>query len=409
MACEIQTDKYADFVLKLIQFDPKVYKNFNNAARFVLQSAITPEQKKLTLHNVAFIYDGLSNLDKSFYEAGKAKEVLGAVHLIGDTKAYITAVSDITGIKVAAEVTSKTVEKAIEALYDKPVIQSIDLFGSRGVVTLFKQYLKSNSITDPTKVEELSRAFMSSVIDAINSFEGNPLYNKALISDLQRSLTAAAVSTPYVDLRDVAERLELNNILISLNNLEVVEGFLSDGVVHMYNADGTAEPLSPDQYLNYKDARPELSESNAKELWLDRNYFISSFMIKAAFSEDAKRLREEMNKLENPMSRIKIRALRLSVADQRVERMKQLAEEDPAYAALANRNHETYENEAQIKYLQTTPGGEVLSVARPGKEQGFALVGELTLEDGETILFNLYGLDNFVFVGADNSTQKVDF
>ncbi len=409
MACEIQTDKYADFVLKLIQFDPKVYKNFNNAARFVLQSPITPEQKKLTLHNVAFIYDGLSNLDKAFYEAGKAKEVLGAVHLIGDTKAYINAVSAIAGVKVPGEITSKTVEQAIEALYDKPVIQSIDLFGSKGVVTLFKQYLKSNSITDPKQVEELSRVFMTSVMDAINSFEGNPLYNKALITDLQRSMTVTAVTTPYVDLRDVAERLELNNILISLNNLEVVEGFLSDGTVYMYNTDGTAEPLTPDQYMNYKDARPEPTESNAKELWLDRNYFISSFMIKAAFSEDAKRLREEMNKLENPMSRIKIRALRLNVADERVARMKQLAEEDPAYAALANRNHETYENEGQIKYLQSTPGAEVLSVARPGKEQGFALVGELTLEDGETILFNLYGLDNFVFVGADNSTQKVDF
>ena len=97
--------------------------------------------------------------------------------------------------------------------------------------------------------------------------------------------------------------------------------FLSDGVVYMYNADGTAEPLAPEQYLNYKDARPEPTESNAKELWLDRNYFISSFMIKAAFSEDAKRLRDELNKLENPMSRIKVRALRLSVADQRIERI----------------------------------------------------------------------------------------
>lgn len=409
MACEIQTDKYADFVLKLIQFDPKVYKNFNNAARFILQSPITPEQKKLTLHNVAFIYDGLSNLDKGFYEAGNAKEILGAVHLIGDTKSYIKAVSDLTGVKVPGEITSKTVETAIDALYDKPVIQSVDLFGSKGVVTLFKQFLKSADITNEDKVNELTRAFMDSVIAAIDSFEGNPLYNKSLIADLRRSLEKAAVTTPYVDMRDIAERLELNNILISLNNLEVVEGYLSDGMVYMYNADGTAEPLSADQYINYKDARPEPTESNAKELWLDRNYFISSYMIKAAFSEDAKRLRQEMNKLENPMSRIKIRALRLNVADQRVERMKELATEDTAYAALANRNHETYENEAQIKYLQTTPGGEVLSVARPGKEQGFALVGELMLEDGDTILFNLYGLDNFVFVGSDNSTQKVDF
>jgi hypothetical protein len=409
MACEIQTDKYADFVLKLIQFDPSVYKNFNNAARFILQSAITPEQKKLTLHNVAHIYDGLSNLDKGFYEAGKAKEILGAVHLIGDTKAYITAVSALTGVKVPSEVTSKTVESAIDALYDKPVIQNIDLFGSRGVVTLFKQYLKSNDITDTDKVKELTSVFIASVTKAIESFEGNPLYNKALISDLTRSLEKTGVTTPYVDMRDIAERLELNNIMISLNNLEVVEGFLSEGMVYMYNADGTAEPLSSDQYINYKEARPEPTDSNAKELWLDRNYFISSFMLKAAFSEDAKRLRQELSKLENPMSRIKIRALRLNVADQRVERMQELAAEDPAYAALANRNHETYENEGQIKYLQTTPGGEVLSVARPGKEQGFALVGELTLEDGETILFNMYGLDNFVFVGSDNSTQKVDF
>ena len=409
MACEIQTDKYVDFVLKLIQFDPKVYKNFNNAARFVLQSPITPEQKKLTLHNLAFIYDGLYNLDKAFYEAGKAKDVMASVHLIGDTKKYIDTVGMITGVKVPSEITSATVEKAIDALYDKPVIQNIDLFGSKGVVTLFKQFMRSNGVTDPKQIEELTKAFTTSVIDAINSFEGNPLYNKALITDLMRSLDGAGASTPYVDLRNVAEQLDLNNILISLNNLEVVEGFLSDGVVYMYNADGTAEPLSPDQYINYKDARPEPTDSNAKELWLNRDYLISSFMIKAAFSEDAKRLREELNKLENPMSRIKIRALRLNVADQRVERMKELAKTDPAYAALANRNHETYENEAQIRYLESTPGGEVLSVARPGKEQGFALVGELTLEDGETILFNMYGLDNFVFVGSDNTTQKVDF
>ena len=156
MACEIQTDKYADFVLKLIQFDPKVYKNFNNAARFVLQSAITPEQKKLTLHNVAFIYDGLHNLDKAFYEIGKAKEVMASVHLIGDTKKYIDTVGAITGVKVPSEVTSATVEKAIEALYDKPVIQNIDLFGSKGVVTLFKQFMRSNGVTEKDKIKELA-------------------------------------------------------------------------------------------------------------------------------------------------------------------------------------------------------------------------------------------------------------
>ena len=65
MACALTTEQYIPVVENLIRLNPTVYNNYDNAARFILQSSLTEEQKKLALHNMAHIYNALSELGSS--------------------------------------------------------------------------------------------------------------------------------------------------------------------------------------------------------------------------------------------------------------------------------------------------------------------------------------------------------
>ena len=73
MGCTIATEQYIPVVENLIKLNSEVYKNFDNAAKFILQSDLTGEQKKLALHNMAHIYNGLSGLDATVYNLGKGR------------------------------------------------------------------------------------------------------------------------------------------------------------------------------------------------------------------------------------------------------------------------------------------------------------------------------------------------
>lgn len=46
MSCQVQTSKHIGFVKALIQHDPKLYYNFDNAAKVILESDLTPELKR---------------------------------------------------------------------------------------------------------------------------------------------------------------------------------------------------------------------------------------------------------------------------------------------------------------------------------------------------------------------------
>jgi len=410
MACDILTGKYISFVQKLIKFDPTAYRSYDNAVRFVLDSDLTPEQKKLSIHQLAYIYDGLAGVDSKFYEPGKAADVKGAVHLLGDTKAYMKFMNSLYKTKAAPTITAKIIEDRLDSMSTQTEFErGRDLFGDKGIITLLRQFFTANGVTGEDRRSYVDMV-RKSVTEIIDSFTEDPAYNATMRKYMSEALDELLQTTNYVDINDLPIEAQLNNVLISLNNRELVEGFIEDGVLYMIDDKGEMIALSKEDIRNYKAGRPLPFDSNSAEERVSPTMLYSAMKIQAAFGEDADKLRAEMATMENPMSRIRIHAVRPGIAQARMERIQELASTNPEMAGLANRKHETFESTGQISYLKNTPGGVVLSVARPNQEENkFQLVGELLMEDGQNILFNLWTLDNYVFVYDNNTTEKVDF
>jgi len=410
MACDILTGKYISFVQKLIKYDPAAFRSYDNAVRFVMDSDLTPEQKKLSIHQLAYIYEGLAGVDAKFYEPGKAADVKGAVHLLADTKAYMKFMNGLYGKKAAPAVTAKTIEDRIDAMASQTEFErGRDLFGDKGIITLLRQFFTANGITGKDRDSYVDMV-RKSVTDIIDSYTEDTAYNASMRKYLGAALADLLQNTGYINLNELPAETELNNVLISLNNRELVEGFIQDGILYMIDETGETVALSKEDIRNYKAGRPAPFESNSSEERVPVTMLHSAMKIQAAFEEDRERLKNELAAMENPMSRVKIHAVRPGIAAARMERIQELAASNPEMAGLANRKHETFESTGQINFLKNTPGGVVLSVARPSQEeQKFQLIGEITMEDGKNILFNLWTLDNYVFVYDNNTTEKVDF
>lgn len=410
MACDILTGKYISFVQKLIKFDPATFRSYDNAVRFVLDSDLTPEQKKLSIHQLAYIYDGLAGVDSKFYEPGKAADVKGAVHLLADTKGYMKFMNDLYKTKAAPAVTAKTIEDRIDAMSGQTEIErGRDLFGDKGIITLLRQFFTANGITGEDRRSYVDMV-RKSVTEIIDSFTEDAAYNATMRKYMNEALDELLQTTNYIDINELPSEVELNNVLISLNNRELVEGFIQDGVLYMIDETGEVVALSQEDIRNYKAGRPMPFDSNSYEERVSPTMLYSAMKIQAAFAEDAEKLRAEMAAMENPMSRVRIHAVRPGIAEARMQRIQEYAGSNPEMAGLANRKHETFESSGQISFLKNTPGGVVLSVARPNAEEHkFQLIGEMLMEDGKNILFNLWTLDNYVFIHDDNTTEKVDF
>ena len=121
MACQIQTDKYTSVVLNLIKLNPSVYNNFDNSAEFIFKSSLTPEQKMMSLHNIAYIYAGLSGIDPSYYNQGKANDVITAFATQDNPSDYLTAVGELLGLKKPTALKIESISKAIEKLLENSI------------------------------------------------------------------------------------------------------------------------------------------------------------------------------------------------------------------------------------------------------------------------------------------------
>lgn len=404
MACEIQTDKYISVVQDLIKINAPVYRNFDNTARFILKSDLTPEQKKLSIHNFAHIYNGVAGLNKDFWQPGKAEDLINAVHLLDNTKAYIEFAAQTFGVDVPGKVTMEQINKAIANLGAiKHIRQEEHLTGPSGIFSMFRNFLETNDLTEEDKDKAIVD-FRIAMRSAINLHTASPTYNDVLNQALDRFSAKLKKFTPYVPLREIMDQAGLAPVLVTMSDRQVREGYLDEDNKPVLVGETT--PLENDQYISYVKAYPE-DDANHVESNFNEDFFVSNMRVKAAGKGKQKEVDEMLGAMENPRSGVRIMAVKLGNSDERLQKIKELAASNPKYAELANRNHETSENNAQIAYLQSNPGSNIIGVARlTESEHGFGLVGEI-IETGE--LFNLYTLDNYVVINSDNTTTKLDF
>lgn len=409
MACQIQTDKYNSVVLNLIKLDPSLYNNFDNVAKFILNSSLTPEQKMLSVHNMAYIYKGLSGIDNKFYNAGNAENVISAVPFMDDVSNYVSEVSIMFGLKKPSKLKVESISKSIDALSTKKNITRLDLISQEGILTKINNYFSVTSFPTNDERETLIDDFQKAITDTINDHTTDQSHKDFLIKQVVHSLDSLRMTSLFVPLSEIAALADLNNVLVTLTNGQMVEAVREDEQFKRINDDGTLTTIPATEILSAKDARiADNSKSNAGEQVFQQHALLSSFSVKAVDSAQQFELEKKLSNMKSAQAGIRIHAVKLSnVADRRVERIQEVASENTKYAGLEKRQHETFENATQTAALKSSPNKKVMTVSRPkSSEQQFVLVGEV-IGTGEK--FYLYSSDNFVFVNSDNSTEKVDF
>ena len=410
MACALTTEQYIPVVENLIRLNPTVYNNYDNAARFILQSSLTEEQKKLALHNMAHIYNALSELGNSKkYKINKGIDIINSVNLIDNTTDYLTNAFKVFDTKKTRSQSFDGVISAIDALAKQSLIMLADLNKSDGVLSLFKNYISTHnfeSIEEKTDTIDQIRGALKEVIDDMTKVDQS--YKEVLYNSIDDFIDGLQPKSKYIPLDSISDIVQIDNILVTLMDGTIIEAIEFDGILNKIETDGTLTEIDPATVVTQKSARPaDWSDSNDGKQVFKEDFFASGLTIDSVNPDEHFDLISELSKMSSPSSGIKITAVKLSdYGDMRVGRIKELAATEEQYAGLAKRDYETFENSTQVAYLESTPNGKVLTVSRPkATEQDFALVGEI-LATGKK--FYIYSMDNFVFVSSDNTTEKLD-
>lgn len=363
MACQIQTEQYTSVVLKLITLDPTKYNSFNNAAAFILQSGLTPEQKMLSVHNIAYIYNGLAGLE-DFYKPGMASDILDVGKVAEDPESYLKTVTEMLGVTPSAKLSIDTLNKKIEALGSKSTLTRKDLVAPEGILTMMGNYFAVTKFDTAEDRNEVLTQLTAALKEQIMEFDMAADHRDFLLRQVDDTAEGLRQKSDYIPLSAVPEL----------------------GVVNYDNA------------LN----------ANAGEMVLFEDAFLSNFTIKAVNKDERATVLRKLENMEHPSANIRIFAVKNSdSADQFVQRVQNAAVADPNLRKLGNRKHETYESVQQQRFLQSTPNGKVMTVSRPKLEdESFQLVGEI-VGTGEQFL--LYPATNYAFVSSDNTTELVDF
>lgn len=406
MGCALTTEQYIPVVENLIKLNPETYRNFDNAAKFILGSDLTDEQKKLALHNIAHIYSGLSGLDEKKYILGKGVDIINLVTKIDDTKEYVKNAFTILEIKKPRLQTFEGVSSAIEKLGTQTLITPQDI---NPILALLKNYINTHNfetIDEKTDAIDQIRGALKDVITNLTKVEQS--YKQVLFNQIDSFVDTLQPKSSYIPINSIAEEAQLANVLVTFSDGRMIEALSIDDVLFQIEDDGSVTELDTTDVINKKEARPaDWSDSNDGKQVFKEDFLLSGLTISAIDPAEQEVVTTELNKMASPSSGVRITAVKLSeLGDMRVARMKELANNDPQKAGLINRNHETFENSTQVAQLESDPNGKVLTVSRPkASEQDFALVGEI-LATGTK--FHIYSMDNFVFVSSDNTTERLD-
>ena len=408
--CEITTDQYVSIVKNLIKLNPNEYRNFDKTAEFILKSGLSNNEKSLSLFSISEIYIGLNELDGSFYELGNALKVSDAKVMLSDPDKFVSAVDTLYNVKKSPALKVDVIEKKIEQLSKMTTITGMQL--TKGVLTTIKNYFNTHEFENLEERAAVLTSITSELKSVINELDTTDSQRSFLLERIDSVIESLDKKSDFISLRDITSFAELGNMIVTLKNGQMLEAISKPEGLFIMTQDGNEFQLDEIDILSSKSARnDDYSRSNTGKQEFFEDTILSNFKIKPI--ENIVYLKEDIeNQLvkmgNNPSAGVRIFAVQLSgVGDDRIKRIQDLAKSNPKYKGLANRTYETFENETQINYLNSTSKGTVITVARPQKaDSKFALMGQII---GTDKMFNLYPLDNYVFLNSDNTTVKIDF
>lgn len=409
--CEVPTGQYVSIVKNLIKLNPDEYRNFDKTAEFILKSDLSDNEKSLSLFSISEIYIGLNELDNSFYQLGNALKVADAKVLLSTPSDFMAAVSNLYTVKKAPALKVEVIEKKIQDLSNKTVITGKDLENPSGVLVAIKNYFNTHEFENLEEREQLLKDITHELKNVIRDLNSSESQKEFLLKRIDSTIESLSKKSDFISLPEIAGFAELNNVIVTLKNGQMLEATQKPEGLFIMTEDGNEFQLDEMDILSSKDARnDDYSKTNSGEQEFFEHTIQSSFNIKPV--ENTVYLKESIEKQlkdmrENVAAGVRIFAVQLSdIGEQRIKRIQGLAS-NPQYKGLANRTYETFENETQRNYLKSTSKGTVITVARPQKKDiKFALMGQII---GTNKLFYLYSLDNYVFLNSDNTTEKIDF
>ena len=405
MACELKTEAYIPIVKNLFKLDSEKFKNFDNVVEFIVNSNIKPENKKLAVHNIAMIYQELHGLDSTMYTLGKAKDVI-VLSGTEKTEEYLNLLGDLYNFKSVSFPSESAINKKVEELRAQKQIFPTQM-------KAFAQLVKNHVNSAKFESKEERDAFVKQQKEEIHSiittlYSGDTNAMLIMLSFLDNAFASMESKSNYIPLDAVTEFVGMDNYLFTLKDGTMVEGVIENDLYYITNPvdNNMYTPVEKSQVVSFKLARPnsENFSTSGKHVFFN-TFFNSGLSIDSVSPEDYAPLMEELSKIQG--GGIEIHAVQLSTSgDDRVARIKNLANNDEAYANLKNRNHETFEFDSQKALLSSSPNGKIVSVSRPKRsENEFALVGKIK---GTERSFYIYSTENLVFVNSNNETELVD-
>jgi len=399
--CKVTPADFLPILKKLVQADPQRYTNFDNVAKAVITNgSLTPFNKATAIYSFAELFQALHGLDNSFYQLGNAANVVGLKSLIEtNPENFIERASDIFGVK--SKVSTIEPEKIIQAIKDLESLKSITQVQLDKILKDVNAFLSSNDYKNQDdKLQDINK-FMDFLDNTIKQLSPENL--TFLLNRTTAARTKLIGKSPYIRLKNLSE--DLQTYIVSLPGFLVVEAVKIDGQYVSLNGDIITD------YLFARPALPAPSETfnRGETIFYDVN-MRSGLRIRDMILDGQKPASEILaaKSKEAINSAFRVFAIKVGdIADDRISRIYSEASSNPSLAGLANRTHETFENEAQIQKLEKSVGfTEVLTVARPKQDQGFILVGVVE-GTGET--FEIFTLNNYSFVDNNNNTTIVDF
>lgn len=410
MSCKSLTAEYTEIVKNLITSNTK-YRNFDNAVALVLSNdVLDAEQKKYAVHYFANIYKGLIDLDSTAYSEGSIQQIIDATPALENTVKYLELVNDVYGLKHVTELTKKSLLADINELKDSPV--SI----SRGDInTLYGKigrYFDTHTFDTKEDARLENEEIKNHVIDAIDNNGGTKSNVQGSIKKVEEFSSRIITNTNYIDLNTIGELNKEEELLVFLKDGSLVEAVEQEGKSFVYDSNtGVVGDMIPDDFIaTTKKLRNEVSKPESLsggEVSIHALSLLSGFQVRPVDPSELGALHTALNEVSPDSGAITVSAVRLSdIGDRRVAKMHTLATEAPKFSKLANRKHETFENEYQIEKLKNHSDAKIITVRRPNTDDEVVFIGSIAGTDHK---FYLYNLDNYTIVDANNNTTAFDF
>lgn len=417
MACKTLNEQYTQVVKSLISSNPK-YRNFDNAAAVVLNNnELDPIQKKQAVQYFAQIFKGLVDLDSKAFSAGNLVKVLEVSPQYNDTTKYLQSVNDIYKTEKTEDETPVKVD-AYDAMMDsvKNLSEKLTLISLKDIEDVLKKVNRYFNSVDYETEEELENAVkevhknIQNIVDA--SSKGTAEYKNSLHSLIVDNYNSLINESNYVDINTLLSDTRFKRVFIVLKNGEAIQGVQQGDNTFIYDSvNDTFGDIIPAETIGFmkpiRNNTYDLNNMSNGEVAIDGRQLAGGFVVKAVDKTEAGAVQEALDNMNPSATTLEIKAVRITdIGEQRVGEIHNKAKKEEAGSAILNRKHETFETPSQIEKLKKDKNAKIITVRRPNSDDQIALIGTVR---GTDLSFNLFNLDNYTIVDANNNTTPFDF